>query len=163
MPPRPASLSGRPARLLLAAGVVAVTLYAVGTTVVAAVDAEIAARGEPATGIVVEAGELRRTRTLWHAEAQLAVPRPDGTELVVWAARPLRVTGSWADPARAPRRGDRISVLVVPDTPPRVVPADAVGGRWGWIATLAFAWTLAAAAWAAAAVVLRRRKTRADG
>lgn|GEM_PF-6664726 len=125
-------------------------------SLLAAFDADIMLRGAPATAVVVEAGEQRRSRNLWVAEVRLAVPSPGGQELVAWADRPLRVTGGWSNPPRPPRPGDAVAVRVVPDTSARIVPVNAIGNRFGWAAKLAFAWLLAAAAWLAFATVRRR-------
>ena len=149
-------LTPRGARFIVAGAAALATLYALFTTILAAADAEIAARGERATAIVVELGETRRDRRLWVAEVMLAVPRPGGADLVGWAARPLRVTGGWSDPARPPRRGDRAEVFIVPDTPPRIVPANAVESRWTWLVTLGFAWLVVGGAWWATRIAWRR-------
>ncbi len=155
----PTRLTARGLRIVVAGAAVFATLYALFMTILAAADAEIASRGERATAIVVEVGETRRARRLWVAEVMLAVPRPGGVELLAWAARPLRVTGGWSDPARPPRRGDRAEVFVVPDTPPRIVPANAVEGRWTWLVSLGFAWLLAGGAWIATRIAWRRTAT----
>ncbi len=141
---------GRGARILLSVVVAAMTGAAVIASLMAAADAEVALRGTPATATIVETGAEQRWRRSWVIEARLSVPWPEGTQTVAWAERAVPVQGgSWADPARAPRRGDSVAVLLVPDAPPRIVPADALGGRWSWAATLAFIWLLTAGAWAA--------------
>lgn len=140
---------GRGARRVLIAAALVLTCVAGFMSLLAAVDAEIALRGVPASATVVEAGEQHRSRRSWTAEVRLAVPQPDGQALVAWAERALPVSGGWSNPPRPPRPGDLVPVLVVPDTPPRIVPEDAVGNRFGWAAKLAFAWALTAGAWLA--------------
>jgi hypothetical protein len=160
MAPRPVRLTGRGARLAVAGAALALTLYALFQTVLIVAEMEIVVRGEPAIGLVIDVGEERITRRLWTVEVMLAVPRPDGSELTAWAERPTRVTGGWSAPARSPRQGDRIPALVLPDTPPRIVPESAHGSAFGRIATLAFAWGLVAAAWSAVWMVRRRTGPR---
>lgn len=156
MTPAPAPLASRGARMLLAGAAVVMTGVAMLATLLAATDAEIAWRGMPVTAVVTEVGEERRGRNHWTAEVVLAVPRPDGTALVAPAWRAMRVRGGWSTPPRPPRPGDRVEAYVVEDSPPRIVPANAVGTWWGWAATLAFAWVLAAGAWLATATARRR-------
>jgi hypothetical protein len=136
-------------QVLLAAGMaVFAGLLAVMMTVLAVGDADVATRGVRAVAIVEEVGPERRSRQDWRVELRLRAPFA-GAEVTGWAEPPMRVTGSWEKAPQLPLPGQGIEGYVMPDTPPRIVPVNAVGSRWSWVLTLPLYWLFAAgAAWA---------------
>ena len=143
-------------RLLLGGAVAFLAAFTLFQSLLALDDALIVLAGRPATATVVEVGAMQRSRAGLHYEVFLRVDDPDAPPLEAWADRARRVTGGWSNPPRRPVPGDTIAVHV-DTTPPRIVPADSIGGRWGWIGTLCFGWTLTVGAALAA-----RRMWRAD-
>lgn len=157
----PAGLSPRWARLLVAAAAAFALGMALVQTVLALADAAIVLEGERSLATVTELGAERRTRQSWTVEAALRAEPASGPAVTAWAERPVPIHGSWSNPPRPPRVGDRVPIFLLQGTEPRLIPVDAVRGRWAYAAILPFAWLIAGGAAWATRRVWRRRVTAA--
>lgn len=128
-------------RLLLGGSLALLAGVTLMQSVIALDDALIVLTDRAATATVVEVGAMQRSRSGLYYEVLLRVAEPGMPPLEAWADRALKVTGGWSAPPRRPEPGDRVAVHV-DAAQPRIVPADSIGGRWGWIGTLGFAWAL---------------------